>query len=478
MSLGAVDYLILVVYTLAMLGIGWAVTSKIRGFHDYFSAGGALTTPLLICTLVSTYYGLEATFSTSEVGFHHGLVAWFWFARPYYVAIFIAAFVVARKLRGRQFWSLPDVLEAHYGKWTRVAGATACMVYSLPIVSITGLGILFETMGWPKGIGLSVGVTVCLIYTLCGGLWADAITDTVQFVIMCLALAIAIPRAIDLAGGYDFVDYLPARYMTTTGGVSPWLIGAWICASLTVFVEPTFYQRIFAAKDEKSVVRALLAGLLFWAAYDWAVTLLGMVAKAAIARGNLPETLEGNRALLEVCMASLPVGLRGLFIGGILATAMSSVDSYSLLASANLVYDIYRPLRGGRVSDRALLLGTRVGVVVVTLLGLLVSLLFERIADAWVFMASALTSVVFVPVMGAVLFRPRPAAGLASSVAGLVGLVAFHAVVHSQGVYDDGQGSYKLVLGAAEIWREYAVLFALPISCLAFIAGHVGDRRR
>ena len=40
----------------------------------------------------------------------------------------------------------------------------------------------------------------------------------------------------------------------------------------------------------------------------------------------------------------LPTGLRGLMIGGIIAAAMSNVDSYSLLASGNIVYDIYRPL--------------------------------------------------------------------------------------------------------------------------------------
>lgn len=467
--MAGIDYAVIAAYLLLMLGLGFLLTSKIRQFRDYFLAGGALTTPLLVCTLVSTYYELDVTFATSETAYYNGLVAWFWWSRPFYVCIFIAAIVIVRRLKGAgNFMSLPDVLEQSYGRGARVVGALACFVYCLPVAALGGLSSMFAMLGWNQAAGLVVAIGVCAIYTMMGGLWADAITDTVQFLLMCVSLAIAIPAALELVGGFGFTQHLPAGHMTTRGGVSWALILAWSAGALTVFVEPTFYQRIFAAKDSKAVMRSLLIGILLWASYDWAVTLIGMIARSAAETGVLPGDLEGRQALVAVCMKALPIGLKGLFIAGILAAAMSSVDSYSLLASSNIVYDIYRPIFKPGMSDKSLIRGVRFGIFLVMGLGAATSLLFARMADAWVFMSATLTSVVFVPVMGAIFLKPARAAGLAASAGGFAALVAFYALIYTQGQYDENQESWVWRVGGYEIWREYAVLFALPLSAAAF----------
>ncbi len=494
-GLATLDYALVGVYLLAMIGIGWAVSSRIRGFRDYFLAGGTLTTPLLVCTLVSTYYELDVTFATSESGYYYGLAAWFWLSRPYYVVIIVAALILSTRLRSGQSgaMTLPDVLERHYGLTTRVLGAVACFVYSLPITALAGMNLLFTSLGWSPLAGLTVSVGICIVYTIMGGLWADAITDTVQFALMCVSLAVAIPFALEWVGGWGFVEHLPEGHMTATGGLSPFLIAAWTAGALTVFVEPAFYQRIFAAKSAAAVRRSLLIGILLWAAYDWGVTLIGMIARSAAEQGIVGAALDGGaagegalvgkEALLTICMISLPIGLKGLFLGGILAAAMSSVDSYSLLASGNIVYDIIRPIReriGRAMSDRQLVLMTRAGVFVVMFFGVGASLLFERITDAWTFMAGVLVSVVFVPVAATLvpgLWTPRRAAGVASAGAGLVTLVAFHVMVHSAGVYDEEAESWVWLIGEFPVYREYASIAALPASLAGLLIGHVASRR-
>ncbi len=477
-QLSGIDFLIIGAYLALMLAIGAFLFSHIRKFKDYFLAGGALTTPLLVCTLVSTYYELDVTFATSEVGFDVGIAAWFWWSRPYYLAILIAAFFVVPRLKRGNFMTLPDVLDRHYGRTVRITGALACFVYSLPITAMAGLTAMFTTLGWPLELSLSVSMAVCAIYTLSGGLMADALTDTVQFLLMCVSLAIAIPPALKLVGGFEFTNLLPVSHMTATGQVSRWLLLTWGVGSLTVFVEPAFYQRIFAAKDRKTVTHALLIGIALWAAYDWGVTLVGMIARAAVARGLLPGDLAGREALMSVCMLTLPAGLKGLFIAGILAAAMSSVDSYSLLASGNLSYDIIRPLFPSRMTDARLTRLTRAGVFVVMLLGVVVSLAFGKISDAWIFMESVLVSVVFVPIAGVLFGRPRRACGVASSVAGLAALALFYAVICSLGRYDAEEESYVLKIGNAEIWREYATLFTLPVSAAAFSVARMMGKKR
>jgi Na+/proline symporter len=245
-----------------------------------------------------------------------------------------------------------------------------------------------------------------------------------------------------------------------------------------VFVEPAFYQRILAARDARQVTRALLIGILLWAAYDWGATLIGMAARAAVEQGRLPAGLEGRQALVAVCLTTLPVGLKGFFISGVLAAAMSSVDSYALLASGNLFYDIARPIFRPNWDERTLTRLTRLGIVLILVPSVLLALYFERISDAWLFMASILTSVAFVPAVAALLWRPRREAGLAGSLAGLGALAVFYLVIHGLGEPFAEEETYIFRFGGVEIWREYAVLFALPVSGLGFLAGQAWGARR
>lgn len=111
------------------------------------------------------------------------------------------------------------------------------------------------------------------------------------------------------------------------------------------------------------------------------------------------------------------------------------------------------------------------------LIGLAMSLLFERITDAWVFMSSVLASVVFVPVMGGLFLRPRRLAGLCGAAAGLAGLIVFYAMIYWNGAPDDESDSILWTVQGLDLYREYAVLFALPLSAIGFGIGHLFGRR-
>jgi SSS family solute:Na+ symporter len=259
--------------------------------------------------------------------------------------------------------------------------------------------------------------------------------------------------------------------------LNPWMLVAWATTGLTILIEPAFYQRVFAAEDKRSVQRALLVGILLWAAYDWGVTLIGMLARAAVTQGLLPDDLEGRSALLTLCVEMLPVGLRGLMIGGIVSAAMANVDTYSLLASANVVYDIYRPVADPQASDRRLLLLTRIGVFFVMVLAAALSVLFERMRDIWQFLASIMVSVLLVPMMAALFARPRPASGFVGAVAGFLGLVAFYGFLFTRGEYMPNEEVYMVQVGPVAVWQDYAALCALPVSLAGFAIGHFAGRR-
>jgi solute:Na+ symporter, SSS family len=473
------DYAIVLAYIAGMLLVGAALARRIGGFRDYFVAGHSLTTPLLVCSLVSTYYGLDVLFGASEVAYQEGLVAWFAYTRPYYFAILLAALFVARRLRRHDFLSLPEVAGHYYGSGTRAVIAVANALYALPLMSIMGIGVLLDVVaGVPFVWGVLAGAAVALAYTLLGGLLADAFTDTIQFVLMCVTLGLATVLALRGVGGFEGLErVLPASYLEPWGTYPTWLLIVFAGSALSALVEPAFYQRIFAAVSYRSVLIALLIGIALWAAFDWVVTVLGIAALA----GGL-ET-DPRYALITLVMEVLPAGARGLFVAGVLATAMSTIDSYLLIAGGSVAYDIYRPLVRPGLPDARLLRLTRWMVLVAALASVVLALFFRSMVTAWIFMSTLLVATALVPILAGLYAprRPKVAAGLAASVAGLATAIAFFATVALLGTHDPELGArvWTVTLYGREVglWQEYALLPALPASVAGFVAGQLLGRR-
>jgi SSS family solute:Na+ symporter len=476
------DLAVIAAYLAVMILIGFYVSRRLHSFDQFFSAGRAMTTPLLICTLVSTFYGVDVLFGTSELGYTDGIVAWFGYSRPMYLFLLAAAILLPPRLKRLEARTLPDVLANAYGRPTQLLGAAACFIYALPALGLFGLGRAFQVLfGWEPWVGALIFGSLALVYTLAGGLMADVLTDTVQFVMMCLSLAVALSVVmLDLGGFSNLESALAPHYFAPTGGLPVWVVLVYASTGLVVFVEPAFYQRIFAAESARSVRNALLLGIALWAAYDWCVTAAGMFAAAAVAGGVLPNT-SPDQALLRLVVYVLPAGLTGLFLAGVLAAEMSTIDSYCLVAGGNLVYDIYRPVVRPQASDAELLRLTKIGIVLSWLVGFAVAVLFERLLALWVFTATLLSSTLLVPMVAALFWpgRKAPAAGLLSSAAGLGSSIAYYAVVYAAGEYDETYATHiwKLDLAGLQLslWREYAMLVALPLSLLGFAIGNALD---
>ncbi|MDP6276660.1 MAG: sodium:solute symporter family protein [Candidatus Marinimicrobia bacterium] len=473
--IATIDYIIIAVYLMGMVGVGLWFAKKHTNFDDFFLAGRSLTTPLLITTLISTYYGIDVLFGDSQLGFTDGVVAWFGYARPTYAFFIIAAFLLAQRLREEDFKSLPDILDKYYGKNTRYVGAVTSFTYSLPALSLYGFGMLGEViLGWEPVIGMLVLGGIALIYTLTGGFWAVALTDSIQFLFMCVVLALAVPFAMNFIGGFDkMIDMLEPSYFDTMGDLSIWLIIIYASTGLAILVEPTFYQRIFAAKSYKNVRNALIIGIFIWGSYDWIITIIAMAAKTGVIQGILPADVAPDAALLTVMVAALPAGALGLFMAGVLSTEMSTLDSYCLVAGGNVAYDIYKPAIKPDASDDELIKKTRYGILLSWVLGFAMAISFDQMLGLWVFMASILISSVMIPILLG-LFVPsfrKPLAGLLSSGLGLLSTVILNIVIMTTGAFDPVEETYIVQWFGIDFLQEFVMYLTVPISLLGFFAG-------
>jgi SSS family solute:Na+ symporter len=485
MSISGIDLGIIVAYVVMMLGVGFYVFKQAPDFEEYLVAGRAMTTPILVCTLASTYYGLDVLFGTSEIAFNDGVVAFFGYT-GWSLGIYIfAAFALSRKLREANFTSLPEILDRYYGRGAATFGAVASIFYSVPALSLFALGRITEVVfGIDARLGALLLGSVALLYTLWGGLWAVAITDTIQFVLMCLTLAVAIPLLMGEVGGFDAVaNFAPESYFAPMGGIPTFLMIAYAATGISILVDPGFYQRIFAAKNFRQVRNAMLIAVGVWTVYDWLVTAGGMLAAAAVDSGALPAGLHPNDALLTAVVYALPVGLTGIFLAGVLATAMSTIDSYTLVAGANVAYDLYRPIVKPDASDRDLVRLTRYGIVVSWVFGYGLAFTFDRLMSLWVFLATFLTSTVLVPIFMGLFWKGKrtPLAGLLSCAMGLLSVIAYYYTIKLLGVENElyGTSIWTFQIGGFSIslWQEYGLFFSLPMSMLGFVLGNLLSRK-
>jgi SSS family solute:Na+ symporter len=326
---------------------------------------------------------------------------------------------------------------------------------------------------------------VALAYTLTGGFRAVVITDSVQFLMMCLILALAVPYALGLIGNFDTMfEVLDPAYFDQMGEMSFWLIIVYAATNLVLLVEPAIYQRIFAARSWSSVRNALLIGLVLWGAYDWVITVLGMVAKTAALQGHIDPAIAADHSLILIMLTVLPAGLVGFFVSGVLATEMSTLDSYCLVAGGNVSYDLYRPHINPQANDADLIRVTRIGVLLSWVIGFAVALSFEQMLGLWVFLSSILISSVLAPILLG-LYVPawrRPRAGLLSTTLGLIVVISVNLAIVVFGDYSDANETYILTVevGGAnwDIWQEHAMYFGIPASLLGFFTGVLLDGRR
>ena len=479
-SIATIDYIIIAIYLMGMIGVGVWFAKKHTDFDDFFLAGRSLTTPLLITTLISTYYGIDVLFGDSQLGFTDGVVAWFGYARPTYAFFLIAAFFLAQRLKEEDFKSLPDILDKYYGKKTRYVGAITSFIYSLPALSLYGFGMLGDViLGWEPIMGMLVLGGIALVYTLTGGFWAVVLTDSIQFLFMCVVLALAVPFAMNFIGGFDkMIDMLEPSYFDTMGDLSIWLIIIYASTGLAILVEPTFYQRIFAAKSYKNVRNALIIGIFIWGSYDWIITIIAMAAKTGVLQGILPTDVAPDAALLTVMVAALPAGALGLFMAGVLSTEMSTLDSYCLVAGGNVAYDIYRPAIKPDATDEELIKKTRYGILLSWILGLAMAVSFDQMLGLWVFMASILISSVMVPILLG-LFIPRfrkALAGFLSAGLGLASTVILNIYIMMTGTFDVLEETYIIQWFGIDFLQEFIMYITVPISLLGFFIGLILDK--
>ncbi len=399
------DYSIVLVYLIGILLIGfYRRLKKDASVSEMILGGRMLTLPAFVASLVSTWYG--GILGVGEYSYRFGISNWLVFGLPYYLAAFLFAVFLARKARESGLLTIPERLAQTYDQRTALTGSIIIFLMTVPAAYILMLGVLCEQMfGLSFATGVLLGSVFSVIYVFVGGFRSVVRTDIVQFALMFIGFAVLLVILVLRYGGPEFLSAnLPPQHLTWHGGNSGWYIAVWYVIALATLVEPSFYQRCYAAKNPAVAKKGIFISIGCWALFDFMTTTSGLYARAL-----LPELSNPVSSFPALAQAVLPVGLLGLFALTLLATIMSTVDSYAFLAASTFGNDIMGRLVKG--DNRNIRHYTNIGLLLATSLAALFAIFFRSAVDIWHAFGSIGTPALLVPLFFSFVGRRRLPAG-------------------------------------------------------------------
>ncbi|MFH2128873.1 MAG: sodium:solute symporter family protein [bacterium] len=426
-----IDMVIITVYLLVLLGIGFYASRKIKDSMDFSIAGRKIGFPILLGTLIGTSIGAASTMGKAGKAYEIG-IALFFATMAYAVGLFIFG-LIAPAIRRTGIWNIPDALFIRYGGGMRLAFAIT-MVLSVTALfgtQLIAVGLAITSMMGEFGISyteaiLGAGI-VMVLYTMLGGLLAVAYTDFVQTIIMLAAVGILLPVFIvaDL-GSTTTVALLTPSADHFWGGLTAVYIVSIVLIDLPFsLIDPSLWQRAAAAKSSTTIRKSMFITSGVYVYWSFVVVFLGITASHLFP--ELGATKEGvDAAIPNLIVHYMPAGLKGLCLAAMMAIMMSTADTVLLIAGTSFSRDIFQALRP-RTEDRTLLSIARGFILIIGVLGIVFALNMSGIFDLILLAFAIFVSGAFVPTIAALFWRRATKAGaIVSSATASLTVVALY----------------------------------------------------
>jgi SSS family solute:Na+ symporter len=474
-----VDYAILAIYFVAVLGIGFLARRYIKTSLDYFLSGRSLPAWITGLAFISANLGALEILGMAANGAQFGVytVHYYWIgAIPamVFLGIVMMPFYYGSKVR-----SVPEYLRLRFNKPTHVFNALS---FALATVLIAGVNlyalalVLKLLLGWPILLGIVVAAAIVLVYITLGGLSSAIYNEVLQFFIILAALIpLTIVGLIDV-GGWDGLkdeiikmkgnDDLLQSWAGTGSGDNP-LEASWIPIVFGLgFVLSFGYwttnfaevQRALSAKSLGAARRTPLIGAYPKIFIPFITIIPGLVALVTIkGLGGDDPNLQYNNAIPLLMNEYLPNGMLGLALVGLIAAFMAGVAANVSAFNTVVTYDLWEPyVKSGESDDYYLNFG-RIATVVGIVIGIATALIasgYNNIMDYIQLLFSFFNAPLFATfIIGMFWKRMTPWAGFWGLLAGTVGAAIAH-YGNSWGWFDLGSDQ------AAAFWGAIAAFVA------------------
>lgn len=206
MKLQLIDYAVIGVYFLFVIGIGLLLKKKIKSGNDFLMSNRSI--PLWITSLafISANLGAQEVLGMAANGAKYGFYTmhFYWLGAALamiFLGIFMMPFYYGSKAR-----SVPEYLKLRFDEKTRSFNALtfAVMTVFSSGVSLYALAMLMQTiLGWDFNVSILLAAGIVLIYTILGGLTSAVYNEVLQFFLIVLGIAPLVFIGLHKAGGWE-----------------------------------------------------------------------------------------------------------------------------------------------------------------------------------------------------------------------------------------------------------------------------------
>jgi SSS family solute:Na+ symporter len=416
-ALHGIDYLIMAVYFVFVLGIGWALRKYMKNASAFLEAGRSIPAWVAGLAFISTNLGALEVMGMTGSGLKYGmLTTHFYWIGAIPAMVFLALFMM-RFYYGSKARSVPEYLKLRFNEKTRALNAFlfALMTVLASGISMYALAILLENvLGWNFNVSLLASAAIVLAYTYLGGLSSAIYNEVLQFFIIVIGLLPMAILVITDVGGYSGMQASLAPIVegrgfaadtwtttwkyTATAGANPMGVEWYgILAGLGFVLSFGYWctnflivQRAMAADSMTAARKVPLIGAIPKMFIPFLIIIPGIAALVLLNDPGKGFALPLNDAgqpiydytIIMLLKQYLPAGVLGLGITALLASFMSGMAGNVSAFNTVWTYDIYqsyiRPATGHKeADDRHYLKVGRMSTVV----GVLVSIAAAYIAS-------------------------------------------------------------------------------------------------
>ncbi|WPF69606.1 sodium:solute symporter family protein [Corynebacterium sp. 21KM1197] len=444
-----VDYSLVALYFVFVLGIGWAAKRRVSSSIDFFLSGRGLPSWVTGLAFVAANLGAVEIIGMSANGVEYGMQTMHYFWIGAVPAMVFLGIVMMPFYYGSKVRSVPEFMRRRFGPGAHLVNALSFAIAQLLIagVNLILLATVVEALlGWPRWATLLIAAVIVLSYITLGGLSAAIYNEVLQFFVIVAGLAPLTVIGLRHVGGWEGLKEKvgDASHFSTWPGteLSGFEHPVWSVVGIvfglgfvlsfgywtTNFVE---VQRAMASDSLSAARKTPIIGAFPKMFIPFLVVIPGMIAGTIvtpIAEGNAAP----NEAVLYLMRDLLPNGLLGVGIAGLLAAFMAGMAANISSFNTVVSYDLWQTyVVKDREDDYYLKFG-RIATVFATIIAVFTALLaanFGNIMDYLQTLFGFFNAPLFTTfILGMFWKRMTPHAGWAGLVAGTASAVAFWAL--------------------------------------------------
>jgi len=430
-------YTVLVLYLGIMAFIGWYAGRKTNNIGDFFVLSGKAGVVVSGIAYFSTQFSMGTFLGTPGTIYGVGYAGMAISVPGAVFCMILPALLIGRKLitLGHKygFLTMADYLTDRYHS-KKMSGVLGVMMlfFLVPMMGaqIIGAGVIVHVFtGLPEWVGVVGMGIIVILYCMSGGMKGAMMTDVIQGSLMIATAVVTFIVSVVMGGRFSNINHtlqsMNEAYLTFPGanGYMPWTyyVSNIVLWSFFTMGQPHLFTKFFAMKDHKTMFKAILLGT---AGMFFSATLIEWAGVNGIA--SIQNIEKADQIIPMILQRGMNPFLASIFIAGIVAAGMSTIDGILVTTTGAVTRDIYQKIINKDATDENVM---KLSKVVTVIIGIIV-ICFGVFQPGSIFeinlFAFSGMAIFVVPILFGIYWKKATAKGaIASVIVGIISLLLF-----------------------------------------------------